>query len=778
MGPRGRSPSGVGVTLCGILLGAMLAAVSLTPAQAADGRDVSDRRGPVGGSPSGSVGVWLTDLAGKAYLARQPDLAWRRDGMPAGATVAVDETRKYQRMEGFGASFTDSSAWLVGTRLDPQQRDRALRDLFSARDGIGLSFLRQPMGASDFAVEGNYSYDDLPPGGTDPTLARFSIEHDKAYAIPVLKKARALNPRLTLMASPWSPPGWMKTSDSMIGGTLKAAAYQPFALYFAKFLKAYAAEGLPVSYISLNNEPLYVPSGYPGMSLSAEQARDLIRDHVGPTLRERGLSTRILGYDHNWDVLSYPESLYADRSVEPYVAGTAWHCYGGDVRAQSVSHNNYPNKPAYHTECSGGEWEGGEQEGFAGAIGLVINASRDWAKAVVRWNIALDDKNGPTNGGCLTCRGVITVAQDAKGRWGYSKTVDYYALGHASKFVRPGARRIASSTLGKGSIEDVAFVNPDGSKVLLAHNSGDSRRTFQVRWGQRWFAYTLAAGAAATFTWSGPQQGKVDDAAIGSVDLHFDNPDGSRATVSYDAGLTGLQDQARIGDAWLGYSLPTGASLEPPAPATPLDRSGWSVSASASSPEDPPGKAIDGDPATRWSTGHGMTPGDWFQIDLGSTKAFSELHLNTAGSPGDFVRGYEVYVSNDGMSWGQAIARGGGRTDLRVMFPTVEARYVRVVNTGSSGSWWSIHEVNVLTAVTATAPATAAIRTEAGRTLDVAGTSGEGLQRKSATLPDGTRVDVVYNAGRAAAAFDVTWGSTTYRYRLPAGAAAAFTEER
>jgi O-glycosyl hydrolase len=706
---------------------------------------------------STGVSVNLTDIRAQTYLAPQPALSWADGTAPTGPAITVDTRRKYQEMTGFGASFTDSSAWLVGTRLDSATRDAAMRDLFGP-SGIGLSFLRQPMGSSDFAVNGNYSYDDMPAGQTDPALAHFSIDHDRTYIIPLLRQARDLNPQLTVMATPWSPPGWMKTSDSMIGGTLRTDAYQPLADYFALFARAYAAAGVPIRYITPQNEPLYVPGGYPGMYLSAAQADDLIKNHLGPTLRERAPGTGILGYDHNWDVISYPETMYSDSQAAPYMAGTAWHCYGGDVLTQSVSHNNYPNQPAFHTECSGGEWEGDAQAGFAGAMDLVINSTRNWAKGVVRWNMALDERNGPTNGGCLTCRGLLTVGRDTHGRWSYTKTVDYWAFGQASKFVRPGARRVASNTLGAGDVQDVAFVNPDGSTALVAFNSGTAARTFAVQWGDRWFSYRLAGGAAATFTWSGVEKGAVNAAAIGSVDIPFDNPDGSRALISYDASMLAGQAQVRVGDQWLGYTLPTGASLTPPTAQATLPRDGWTVSASASSSDDPPGNAIDGNADTRWSTGHGMQPGDWFQVDLGASRTFDQLVLDTSGSPGDFVRQYQVFVSADGVDWGSPIATGPGGTVTRILVPPVTSRYVRIVNQGSSGSWWSIHELNIL------APDASTDATSDGIVL-----------RQTATLFDGTALDVAYNPGTSAASFAVLWGDTSYTYRLPGGAAVVFT---
>ena len=436
-----------------------------------------------------------------------------------------------------------------------------------------------------------------------------------------------------------------------------------------------------------------------------------------------------------------------------------------------MSHNNYPNKPAFHTECSGGEWEGDDTAGFAGAMSLVVNAPREWAKAVVRWNMALDGSNGPTNGGCLTCRGVLTVAQGADGQWDYTKTVDYYALGHASKFVRPGAHRIASNTLGAGGVQDVAYVNPDGSKALVAYNAGTSRATFRVQWGERWFAYALNAGAAATFTWKGHQRGAVDDGddRVGRPGVQERRRHPPRRELRHrSAGLPGPGTRgrrvarilrphrrgaaaARRGDAAAAYGLDRlRVGEQPRGPARPGDR--WRR-----------GDALG-------SGGAGMAPGDWFQVDLGAKTAFSEVVLDTSASAGDFVRGYEVYVSDDGTNWGEPIARGGGRTLLRVLVPPVEARYVRVVNTGSSGSWWSIHELNVLAG---DAPAADANASAAGSSRDGLGA----LQRRTATLFDGTELEVVYNAGRSVATFGVTWAGTEYTYTLPAGAAAAFTTQ-
>jgi glucosylceramidase len=431
-----------------------------------------------------TVSAWLTTPDQTNLLTRQPDIAWTRNGKASGLTITVDERQSYQQMVGFGASFTDSSAWLVQQKLRARERTDLMKKLFHPRAGIGLSFLRQPLGASDFTTCGNYSYDDVPAGQTDPTLANFSLEHDRVSIIPLLKQALHINPRLRIMATPWSPPGWMKSSDSMIGGTLNASAYEPYAHYLVKCIQAYAAEGVPLYAITPQNEPLHAPSGYPGMLLSYREEGDLIKNHIGPAFAAHGISTKILIYDHNWDTPEYPE---------------AFHGYAGDPSAQSRVHDAYPDKEIYFTECSGGDWSPDFVTNLQWMTkNLIIGTIRHWAKTVTLWNVALDEKNGPQNGGCTDCRGVVTIDQQ---RGTISYNVEYYVLGHVSTFVVPGAHRIASSPFESSGIEHVAFRNPDGSKALLVLNDAPSSTTFTVQWNTRSFTSTLPAGTVATFTW-------------------------------------------------------------------------------------------------------------------------------------------------------------------------------------------------------------------------------------------------------------------------------------
>jgi glucosylceramidase len=449
-------------------------------------------------SAATAVSVWETTADGSRLLAPQTGAAFAAGSGPASQTITVDPTTTYQTMTGFGASFTDSSAWLV---YNSPQRNAIMTKLFDPTNGIGLSFLRQPIGASDFSTS-LFSYDDVPSGQTDPNLADFSIAHDQSYILPILKQALSLNPQITVMATPWSAPGWMKTSGSMIGGTLQTADYQAFANYLVKFAQAYQASGVPISLMTAQNEPEYSPSNYPGSTFTAAQEESFIADYLGPALAKSGVSTKILGYDHNWNDTSFPETIVGSSDSGPYTVGTAWHCYSGDPSAQTTVHDAYPGKDTYFTECSGSQ-SSNPANTFSDSLdwqteNLIIGATRNWAKSVVTWNMALNPSGGPSMN-CTTCTAAVTVDNSA-GTASYN--AEYYVLGQASKFVKPGATRIASNTFGSGNIEDVAFKNTDGSNALIVLNSDTANaHTFNVEENGQYFTYSLPAKAVATFTW-------------------------------------------------------------------------------------------------------------------------------------------------------------------------------------------------------------------------------------------------------------------------------------
>jgi glucosylceramidase len=447
-----------------------------------------------------SVGVWLTTDDQKTLMQSQAAVAFADGGSATIPTVFVDELSRCQSIEGFGASFTDSSAWLMNEKIPPSALNGVMLSLFDHNLGIGISFVRNPMGASDLA-RFDYSYDDQAAGVTDPTLASFSIAHDQVDIIPLLLNAKSINPQLKVMANPWSPPGWMKTSGAMIGGSLLPADYAPFANYFVRYLQAYAAAGVPVDYISLQNEPLIVPSDYPGMYMVATDQLVILRDYVLPALTANQLTTKVLIYDHNWDQPAYPQTLLADSTLaaSPQIGGIAWHWYGGTPGAMSLLHNQYPNRNNYVTEASGGTWIPDEVKAdFEG----ITQSMRNWSGSFVKWGIALDENRGPHTGGCGTCDSLITVNQTSGA---VSWNVDYYTLGHFSKFVLPGAVRVWSSNAPR--IVSAAFTNPDGTEALIAYNDSSSSQTFQILSHGRSFVYTLPALAGATFLWTAEPRG-------------------------------------------------------------------------------------------------------------------------------------------------------------------------------------------------------------------------------------------------------------------------------
>jgi glucosylceramidase len=293
----------------------------------------------------------------------------------------------------------------------------------------------------------------------------------------------------------------MKTTNSLVKGTLLPKYYDSFADYFVKFIRAYGAEGVPIYAISLQNEPDFEPENYPGMKLGAKARAQVIGSHMGPRFASAGIKTVIYDWDHNWDLPQQPLDVLSDATARKYVQGVAWHCYGGDVNAQSTVHDAYPDKDAYFTECSGGEWSPKFDENLKWTVStLIIGATRNWSRGTLLWNLALDPKGSPHLGGCGNCRGVITI-DTATGT--YSRNNEYYALAHASKFVRPGARRIASDG-GDKDLPNVAFRNADdNSKVLIVVNNADQPRSFAVRLaaGGTTFSYSLPPSAVVTFTW-------------------------------------------------------------------------------------------------------------------------------------------------------------------------------------------------------------------------------------------------------------------------------------
>ena len=477
-----------------------------------------------------TISVVQTNPDQSALLTPQTPLTFT-SGTASSTAININDTVSYQQLEGVGGTFNDSDAFLVMNKLTAAQRTALMNDLFSA-SGIHLSFLRQPMGATDLSLS-TYTYDDLPPGQTDPGMKQFSIAHDESYIIPTIQAAFAANPQIKVLALPWSPPAWMKITGTVDGGSFNTANFPALSLYFKKFIQAYEAKGIPINYVAVQNEPLNETSGYPSMFMNPDDEGRFIAGHLGPTLANMRLRNTlgwnfsgqsqdpndatpgILGYEHNWDNPKYPEILAESPRVRPYLAGASFHCYAGDVADAQNAVHDLTGLPVYFTECTGTYQYNNFAQNLANDTeGQVINVLRNWGKTVVFWNLALDPNGGPTvQNGCTNCRGVVTI-DDSTTPAVVTKNVEYYVLGHLAKYAQAGAYRIDSNTFGSGNVEDVAFKNPDGSIAVLVFNGASTPSQFSLNWHGQTASYTLPAGAVATFSWAG-YTGKTFDVTAG-----------------------------------------------------------------------------------------------------------------------------------------------------------------------------------------------------------------------------------------------------------------------
>lgn len=436
---------------------------------------------------------WLTEPDQSSRFRRQnQSLLFGNNSNASASTIEVDSTTTYQTIDGFGYTLTGGSATLINL-LPVATKDALLNELFrSDSTFIGVSYLRISIGASDLSAS-TFTYDEVPAGQTDPTLQQFSIDQEKQDLIPILKKILAINPTIKIMGSPWTAPTWMKTNNAFMGGSLKPEYYSVYAQYFVKYIQAMKAEGITIDAITPQNEPLHGGNN-PSMVMQPTEQADFIKNHLGPAFAAASISTKIITYDHNADRPDYPLTILDDAAARPYVDGSAFHLYGGNISALSQVHDRYPNKNLYFTE----QWTGGPGN-FAGDLkwhiqNLVIGATRNWSRNVLEWNLAADPNYQPhTNGGCTSCMGALTIGSTV------SRNVSYYIIAHASKFVRPGSVRISSSQTG--TLSTVAFKNPEGKKVLIVLNNGNSPEVFNIKFNGKSFTTSLNNGAVGTFVW-------------------------------------------------------------------------------------------------------------------------------------------------------------------------------------------------------------------------------------------------------------------------------------
>lgn len=412
---------------------------------------------------------------------------------PSSMTIEVDAQKTLQTMEGFGFALTGGSAALIDA-LPAEKKKALLNELFGAGpENLGISYIRISMGASDLDAE-VFSYCDLPKGETDAELKHFNLSQDTQHLIPIIQKALKLNPRLKIMASPWSPPVWMKTNGNSMGGHLLKQYYDSYALYFVKYIKAMKAKGILIQSLTMQNEPEHGGNN-PSLLMDAEEQKVFLRDHLGPLLAKEQIKTEVVLFDHNADHPNYPISILDDPKAKSYATGTAFHLYLGNESALSKVHEAHPDKKLYFTE----QWTGakGSFDGdlFWHTEHIVMGTINNWSNAVIEWNLAANAKFEPhTPGGCTECKGALTIQGEE-----ISRNVSYYIIGHISKFVPSGSKRIE----GKSSsdlIKTSSFILPNGKKATIVLNAGPLNN-ITLKNKQQTYSITLPAGSVSTIVW-------------------------------------------------------------------------------------------------------------------------------------------------------------------------------------------------------------------------------------------------------------------------------------
>ncbi|MDF2158265.1 glycoside hydrolase family 30 beta sandwich domain-containing protein [Algoriphagus sp. CAU 1675] len=405
--------------------------------------------------------------------------------------IEVDATTQFQSMDGFGFTLSQGSAQhLLG--MSDSARSTILQELFgNGENDIRISYLRLSVASSDLN-EYPFSYDDLEDSlAIDPELNQFTLGPDTLDVIPVLKEILAINPKIKLMGSPWSPPAWMKDNKDTRGGSLLEEFEPVYAQYLVKYIQEMRKLGIEIEALTIQNEPLH-PGNNPSLLMLPDQQARFIGKHLGPAFLEEGIKTKIIVYDHNADRPDYPISVLSDSLAYPFIDGSAFHLYGGQIEALSEVHKAFPEKNLYFTE----QWIGAPGN-LSGDLpwhikNLIIKASLNWAKTVLEWNLSSNPTLTPhtDQGGCDRCLGAISIDGNEVVR-----NPAYYIIAHASKFVDPGSFRIETSQIE--GLPNVAFIRPDGKKVLIALNESENKKDFLISD----HSFSLNPGAVGTWVW-------------------------------------------------------------------------------------------------------------------------------------------------------------------------------------------------------------------------------------------------------------------------------------
>lgn len=457
-------------------------------------RNSEESKSPTPNPPvptTSDIDVWLTKADETIKLQKQSSVLSFTTASNSYQNIEVNPSKTYQTIDGFGYTLTGGSVEVIN-QLSSAKKEALLQELFgNGENSIGVSYLRLSIGASDLNSS-VFSYDDLPAGQTDVTLSQFSLSKDQAL-VDMLKKILTINPNIKIIATPWSPPVWMKDNGSSIGGSLKPEYYGVYAQYFVKYIQEMKKNGITIDAVTPQNEPLH-PGNNPSMYMTAEQQRDFIKNNLGPAFQTANLSTKIIVYDHNCDKPEYPLTILADTEASKFVDGSAFHLYAGNILILNNVHNAYPDKNVYFTE----QWTGSTGT-FSGDLmwhtkNVVIGSMRNWSKIALEWNIANDAAfNLHTPGGCTQCKGAITINNSET----FTRNVGYYIIAQASKFIPQNSVRISSTE--SGNLSTVAFKTPAGKIALIVLNDGANNETFNIKYNDKVATTSLSANSVATY---------------------------------------------------------------------------------------------------------------------------------------------------------------------------------------------------------------------------------------------------------------------------------------
>lgn len=397
--------------------------------------------------------------------------------------VIADPAYRFQTIEGFGGAFTEAGAVTL-QKLGAAKQDEVMRAYFDPEHGHGYTLCRTHINSCDFSL-GNYAYTETPG---DVALRDFTIARDHQALIPMIKHAmRVRGPDLKIFASPWSPPAWMKKPSRLGGGSVEPRWYSAYARYLLAFVRAYAAEGLPIHALTVQNEPQMTHRGYPTTAWTAQAQRDFIRDHLGPLFEREGVTTRIWCWDHNWNKPEFPRTILSDPAAARFVDGTAFHHYEGDIAAQRRLHEEFPAKHIYFTE--------GSTFGVGGAV-TIVDILRNWSRSYNFWVFLLDEHRRPNRGPHDASATCLEVLDDGSVRTNF----DYFMYGQFMRHIPRGAVRVAS-TVPTGGPANVAFQDAAGDLVHVAVNPGRRPLRFHVVCGRRMILATLPPASIATYLW-------------------------------------------------------------------------------------------------------------------------------------------------------------------------------------------------------------------------------------------------------------------------------------